>query len=260
MRIACLQMNISFGQPQANYENAEKMITEACKEQLDCIILPELWTTGYDLTKLQDIADTKAQEAINFLTAAAKKHSIHIIGGSVANTTDDGILNTMIIINRDGELVHKYSKVHLFQLMDEHLYLAGGKEKGIFILDGNTYGGVICYDIRFPEWIRSHVLSGAEAIFVTAEWPLTRLEHWRTLLMARAIENQCYVIACNRAGEDPNNVFAGHSMIIDPWGEIVAEASEKEEILFGEIDLSAVKTARSKIPVFTDRKPEFYTP
>ena len=117
---------------------------------------------------------------------------------------------------------------------------------------------MICYDIRFPEWVRTHTAEGAEALFVVAEWPLARLAHWRALLIARAIENQCYVIACNRSGSDPDNVFAGHSMIIDPWGEVLAEGSETEEILHAEIDLDKVKEVRSMIPIFTDRKPDFY--
>lgn len=118
---------------------------------------------------------------------------------------------------------------------------------------------MICYDIRFPEWIRAHTTKGAEAIFVVAEWPEPRLAHWRSLLIARAIENQCYVIACNRVGNDANNIFAGHSMIIDPWGEIIAEAGEKEEILTASINLDKVTEVRKTIPIFADRKPEYYT-
>jgi predicted amidohydrolase len=142
--------------------------------------------------------------------------------------------------------------------MDEHLYLAAGDEKGLFNLEDRKFAGVICYDIRFPEWIRAHTSEGAEALFVVAEWPAARLEHWRALLIARAIENQCYVIACNRSGHDPNNEFAGHSMIIDPWGEVIAEAGDNEEILSAEIELDLVKEIRKQIPIFTDRKPEFY--
>jgi omega-amidase len=95
-------------------------------------------------------------------------------------------------------------------------------------------------------------------MFVVAEWPIQRLEHWRALLIARAIENQCYVIACNRSGSDPNNTFAGHSMVIGPWGDVIAEAGEGQEILVAEIDLDQVKDARSRIPIFADRRPELY--
>jgi predicted amidohydrolase len=142
--------------------------------------------------------------------------------------------------------------------MDEHLYLEAGSKKGLFQLDDRLFAGVICYDIRFPEWIRAHTSEGAEALFVVAQWPIARLKHWRTLLIARAIENQCYVIACNRSGSDPNNQFAGHSLIIDPWGEVLAEAEEHEGIVSAEINLELVKEIRKQIPIFEDRKPNSY--
>jgi omega-amidase len=142
--------------------------------------------------------------------------------------------------------------------MDEHLYLEAGEEKGLFELDNRTFGGVICYDIRFPEWIRAHTAKGAEALFVVAEWPAPRLSHWRSLLIARAIENQCFVIACNRSGSDPNNEFAGHSMFIDPWGEVIAEAGANEELLSAVIELDLVKDIRKQIPIFEDRRPDLY--
>lgn len=256
LTISCLQMDISFGDPQTNFQAAKRMIMDACKRKTDIIILPELWTTGYDLQNLEQ--HENFHETIEFLQKTAEEHGIHIIGGSAAKTAEGCIYNSMPIINNKGQHVHTYSKLHLFKLMDEHLYLKSGKESGLFSLEGRKFAGVICYDIRFPEWIRRHVLEGAEAIFVTAEWPLKRLDHWRTLLIARAIENQCFVIACNRSGSDPNNEFAGHSMIIDPWGQMIAEAGQNEEILHAEIDLDQVQKVRETIPVFTDRKPDFY--
>jgi omega-amidase len=258
IKIACLQMDIAFGDPQNNYETAKTLIEKSLKEKPDVIVLPELWTTGYDLTRLDLIADEGANQTIKFLTELAKTHGVHFVGGSVANLGKTGVKNTMPIINKHGTIVHQYSKLHLFKLMDEHLYLEAGDEKGIFELDNRRFAGVICYDIRFPEWIRSHAAEGAEALFVVAEWPEPRLNHWRSLLIARAIENQCFVIACNRSGTDINNKFVGHSIIIDPWGEIIAEAGDQQEILTATIDLDLVKEVRSRIPVFDDRKPEFY--
>lgn len=258
LKIGILQMDITFGDIEQNYLKAEKMINQASKTQPDLLVLPELWTTGYDLTNLDTIADINSERTIKFLKAMAKKYSIGFVGGSVANKTETGIENTLLIIDRNGEVIHKYSKLHLFKLMDEHLYLSSGKERGLFSLYNHQFAGVICYDIRFPEWIRSHTARGAEALFVVAQWPMPRLAHWRALLIARAIENQCFVIGCNRSGSDPNNQFAGHSIVIDPWGEIICEADDTETILTAEFDLNKTKEVRSLIPVFSDRKPEFY--
>jgi omega-amidase len=258
LKIACLQMNIIFGNPQKNYQIAERLIENAQKDNPDIIVLPELWTTGYDLTRLDEIADEGASETIAFLKNAAKKYKVHFVGGSVANQGETGVKNSLLIIDKKGELIHQYSKLHLFKLMDEHLYLEAGDKKGLFELEDRQFAGVICYDIRFPEWIRAHTSHGAEALFVVAEWPATRLYHWRALLIARAIENQCYVIACNRSGDDPNNTFAGHSMIIDPWGEVITEAGADEEIITGEIDLNQVNEIRKQIPIFKDRQPGYY--
>ncbi|MEH7886488.1 carbon-nitrogen family hydrolase [Bacillus sp. JJ1609] len=257
-KIACLQMDIAFGNSKKNYDTAMNLMEKASSEKPDIIVLPELWTTGYDLANLKDQADADAREAAAFLKGSATKYNAHIVGGSVANKTDAGIENTMLVFDQSGELSGKYSKLHLFQLMDEHLYLAAGKQKGLFSLDSQKFAGLICYDIRFPEWVRAHALEEVEAMFVVAEWPIQRLEHWRALLIARAIENQSYIIACNRSGSDPNNKFAGHSMVIGPWGDIIAEAGEEQEILTAEIDLDQVKDARSRIPIFADRRPELY--
>jgi omega-amidase len=258
IKIACLQMDIAFGDPAKNYQTALALIKNALVEKPDILVLPELWTTGYDLTRLDEIADEGGAATLAFLRDSAQRNEVHFVGGSVANRSGTGVKNTLLVVNRAGRFVHGYNKLHLFQLMDEHLYLESGNEKGLFELDGHSFAGVVCYDIRFPEWIRAHMATGAEALFVVAEWPAIRLAHWRSLLIARAIENQCYVIACNRVGSDPNNLFAGHSIIIDPWGEIVTEAGSEEEILTGEIDLDLVKDIRSKLPVFKDRKPEYY--
>jgi omega-amidase len=258
MRIALIQLDIAFGNPGANYAVAEDKIHKAAAGNPDCIILPELWTTGYDLTRLEDIADPGGNTVKEFISSLSKHYKTNIIAGSVASSGPPGITNSMFMFNRQGELIGEYSKLHLFRLMDEHLYLQPGETKGLFELDGSLCAGLICYDIRFPEWVRAHTAQGAEVLFVSAEWPLARLSHWRALLISRAIENQCYVVACNRAGKDPANTFAGHSMIIDPWGDILCEASESEQILTGTIDLQKVQEVRAQIPIFADRRPHMY--
>ncbi|WP_142384784.1 carbon-nitrogen family hydrolase [Bacillus sp. M6-12] len=257
-KIACIQLDIVFGSPVQNYQNAEEKIKQAAAEKPDVIVLPELWTTGYDLSRLDEIADSHAEVTLELLKKWAKQYNVSFVGGSVANKTDDGVLNTLLVVNSAGEVVKQYSKLHLFKLMDEHKFLLPGSSDGNFTLENIPCAGFICYDIRFPEWIRTHTAKGAEVLFISAEWPLARLAHWRALLITRAIENQCFVVACNRSGSDPNNEFAGHSMIIDPWGEIVAEAGTGEEILTASVDFSQSVDIRKQIPIFQDRRPEFY--
>jgi omega-amidase len=258
IKIACLQLDIAFGNPEENERRVEVEMEKISKNQPDVVVLPELWTTGYDLTRLDEIADENGTRTKAFIQKLAKLHHVNIVAGSIAKKTANGVTNTMYVVDRNGIIVGEYSKLHLFQLMDEHLYLQPGKEMGLFTLENIRCAGVICYDIRFPEWIRVHMVQGAEVLFVVAEWPFPRLAHWRTLLAARAIENQCYVIACNRAGSDPNNVFAGHSLVIDPWGEIVAEASKEPCTLMAQIDLKKVSEVRKQIPIFADRRADDY--
>lgn len=258
MKVICLQIDIAFGNPERNKQTVQSELAKALKYEPDVVVLPELWTTGYDLTRLNAIADREGEDTKAFLSKLAKENKVNIVAGSIAKETVNGVFNTMYIFDRNGTVVNEYSKTHLFKLMDEHLYLQQGHSRGEFRLDDIPCAGFICYDIRFPEWIRAHTTTGAEIVFVVAQWPLPRLEHWRTLLKSRAIENQCYLVACNRAGSDPANQFAGHSLIIDPWGEIIAEAGQDSEILIAQLDLTKVPAVRKQIPIFEDRRPDLY--
>lgn len=258
LKIACLQLDIAFGDPHANYAYVEAKLNEAIRAKPDIIVLPELWDTGYDLTRLDDIADPDGVRVKRLCSHYAKTNAVYIVAGSIAQKTEQGFTNTMYVFDQDGQSIAQYSKLHLFKLMDEHLYLQPGEQTNLFSIGQTLCAGVICYDIRFPEWIRVHTNAGAEVLFVVAQWPAPRLAHWKALLTSRAIENQCYVVACNRVGSDPNNIFGGHSLIIDPWGNIIAEAGEHEEMLTGSIELALVKEIRSQIPIFADRRPELY--
>ena len=221
MKIACVQMNINFGEPETNFHAVEKYIREAAAFHADTIVFPEMWNTGYALSQLDSLADIDGQKTKQMLTKLAKEYRVNIIGGSVATKRADKFFNTMYVVNRTGKVVAEYDKAHLFKLMDEHLFMNAGQSTNTFELDGITCGGVICYDLRFPEWIRTHVLKGAKILFIPAEWPAKRIDHWQLLLQARAIENQCFIVAVNRVGSDPGNDFNGHSMVIAPWGELL---------------------------------------
>lgn len=258
MKIACVQMNIAFGEPEKNFEAAQKYIKEAAKAQVDVIVLPEMWNTGYALNQLGEIADVNGEKTKQLLAQNAKQFGVNIVGGSVSTKKDDGFFNTMYVANRAGDIIAEYDKVHLFKLMDEHLFINAGKSSNVFEIDGVTCGGVICYDLRFPEWIRTHVLKEAKVMFIPAEWPKPRIDHWQLLLQARAIENQCFIVAVNRVGSDPNNEFNGHSMVVAPWGELLIKNQSSEGIYYADLDLAEVDRVRKTIPIFQDRRPELY--
>ncbi|MBA9085288.1 putative amidohydrolase [Fontibacillus solani] len=259
-QIALIQTDITLGDPSRNRDYLKNQMEIAASSEVkpDVIILPEMWNTGYALDIIHEIADPNGEESREWIAEFAKSHGIHVVAGSIAEKRDAGVFNTMRIFSASGEEAASYSKIHLFRLMEEEKHLTSGDQIVSFELDGVLAGASICYDIRFPELARSLSLLGAKVLFVSAEWPHPRLHHWRTLLMARAIENQMYVVACNRTGASGKDSFFGHSMIIDPWGEIVAEGGEDEEIVTGSINLSLVDQVRSKIPVFDDRRPHLY--
>jgi omega-amidase len=257
MKIGCIQLSVRYGKVEDNYQQAERCIREAAEKGAEIVVLPEMWNTGYDLKNLAHIADVNGERSLNFFTSLAKELHIHIIGGSVATNRNGEFFNTMYTVNKDGVMVGEYDKAHLFRALDEHLYLQSGDKTNIFKLDELVAGGVICYDIRFPEWLRVHALEGAQVLFVPAQWPTERIDHWQTLLRARAIENQCYIVAVNRTARNVQN-YNGHSMIIEPWGDIIWLGGESEEVAVIDVDFSKVEEIRNRIPVYEDRRPELY--
>ncbi|WP_077213547.1 carbon-nitrogen family hydrolase [Bacillus dakarensis] len=258
MKIAIVQMNIAFADSNKNFAAIKEYVEEASKAKADVIVFPEMWNTGYALDRLSTHADTDGEKTKKVLAELAEKYRVNIVGGSVATKKGEHFYNTMYIVNRAGEIISEYDKAHLFKLMDEHLFMNAGQKENLFELDDVTCGGIICYDLRFPEWIRTHTLAGAKIMFVPAQWPATRIDHWQLLLQARAIENQCYVVGVNRVGSDPNNEFNGHSMVIAPWGELLVSQSTAEGILYAELDMAEVERVRETIPVFQDRRSELY--
>lgn len=259
-QIALIQMDIALGDPDANFQRAAEKIEEAMHAAVkpDVIVLPEMWNTGYSLSNIGQLADHSGSRTKHVFGELAQRYGVHIIAGSVADSDGEHVRNTIYAFDRSGQMHANYSKIHLFRLMEEEKHLTAGEKRGDLQLDGHAAGMMICYDIRFPELARKLALGGAKILFVPAEWPHPRLHHWRSLLIARAIENQMYVCGINRVGRDAANVFCGHSMIVDPWGEVIAEADEAEAIVSAAVDLAKTDEVRGRIPVFQDRRPELY--
>ncbi len=255
------QMDIQAGQPEQNLAVVESWIEESARRGSDLVVFPELWDTGFDLDRASEL--TAAMDSGRFARIAelARTHRIHVVGSMLERATmggDDRFFNTAAWFTPEGAIAGMYRKIHLFRLMEEDRYLHAGDALPVFDLPWGKTSVAICYDLRFPELFRRYALAGAQLIVIPAQWPITRVAHWETLLKARAIENQVFVIACNRVGREGKVKFAGHSVILDPWGEPVISAGEEPALLTAAVDLDEVEQVHQKLTVFEDRRPELY--
>ncbi|MEG6584489.1 carbon-nitrogen family hydrolase [Dendrosporobacter sp. 1207_IL3150] len=258
MKIAILQMDIILGDVEANRQKARTMITEGIRQGVTLFVLPEMWTTGYKLDQISELAEQENGPSIKMLKQLATEHSVEIITGSIAEARNNKVYNTAYVIDKTGEVIAKYSKIHLIGLMAEEKHITPGDQKCSFDLSIGKSGLIICYDIRFTELPRSLALAGCTTLFIPAQWPELRGDHWRILNLARAIENQMFVISANTVNGRGRGKMYGHSMIINPWGEIIMEGGEGEELIIADVDFSIVHEIRKRLPVFTDRRPEYY--
>lgn len=260
LTVSLIQMDVAAGQPQVNLDRAQAWVQQAAQAGADLVVLPELWGCGYDLAHAAQHADELGTGLFAEMAAMAQAHGVYL-AGSLLERREAGFLNTAALYGPDGDLCGHYSKAHLFRLMDEHRYLQAGDAMPLFDLPWGRTALAVCYDLRFPELFGHYAREGAVLVVVPAQWPARRVEHWRTLLRARAIENQMAVVACNRVGQDGDDgePFGGHSTLCDAWGEVVIEGDGDEEtLLTAAVDLSIAAQARSFIPVLQDRRSDLY--
>ena len=253
IQFSLAQMDIKFGNIEDNFHTATSFIKQAAKAQSEFIIFPELWTTGYDLQSATKFADQIDRGIFKKIERLSHIYQINI-GGSILEVEGNHIFNTFTLHNPDHGLINTYRKTHLFRPMSEHLYLTAGNTYSTVSYPWGNMGVCICYDLRFPEIFRKYAEMDCEIILICAEWPAERIHHWRTLLQARAIENQIYIVAVNRVGNDPNITYGGNSCIINPDGQEIIHGNMDQELLTAEIDLDTIKLYREKFNILQDRR------
>lgn len=262
IRVGVLQLDVALGDRARNQETLRRRLASALvpSDLPTVVTVPEIWDVGYALDRAGELADPEGAAAAEFLGAAAREYGVWFAGGSVLASVPEGFVNRAQVIAPDGRLVDYYDKAHLIRLMDEDKHFIPGRRPCRFDLDGVSAGCVVCYDIRFCEWVRTYAIEGTELLFVSAQWPLSRIDQWEALLRARAIENQMFVVACNRCGATDGTRFGGRSLILGPKGETLFRAGEGEGegAGFAEIDTDEVRKARKFLTVFEDRVPEIY--
>ena len=228
LRLGIIQLATEIGQVDKNFETLTEKVRAVAKQGADVVVLPETWNTGFMTgPELHALADESGQRAQALLGELAQSEHVNIFGGSVAVKEGDSIYNRTYVYNRKGEVLSTYDKMHGFSPAKENEYFTGGNSIHNFTLDGVLCSSATCYDIRFPELIRKSALQGIELFFLPAQWPLLRLHHWQILNQARAIENQMFFCSVNGCGTIGKLPMAGHSMVVDPWGEVLLECDEK---------------------------------
>lgn len=257
LKVSLAQLDVRLGRPEENVPRAFEWIEQASRSGSQLIVFPELWSCGYDLEHLESYANELKTGLWNELSQKAA--ACHIaIAGSLIEKDGSHFYNTSALFDSEGLVRGIYRKIHLFRTIDEDKFLTSGDLPVVADTPWGKTGLATCYDLRFPELFRLYAISGATLMILPAEWPTRRVDHWRTLIRARAIENQCIVVAVNAAGTYKTDTYAGHSAIISSWGETIVEAGEEEFLITSEIDLSEVEITRKRIPVFEDRRPDLY--
>ena len=246
MKVTILQRDIVWADPAENVKRADEAID--CNPGSDLYVLPEMFSTGF-CTQPEGIAEPADNDTLAWMKVKAARTGA-AIAGSIAIHEGGKYYNRFHFVTPDGN-VTTYDKKHLFTFGGEHNRFTAGTERKIVTFKGVRILLEICYDLRFPMWSRNR--GDYDMIIYVASWPTPRLEAWKALLTARAIENQCYVAGVNRVGTDPGNEYCGGSRVIDPYGKVIAECEDsKETEATAEVDLNVLEAFRAKFPVLND--------
>jgi omega-amidase len=257
LRISLAQLNFRFGAVDENVTRAIEWIKKSADIGSDLVLLPELWASGYDLENWVKYATPINGGVFKLLTEYAHKYNI-TIGSSLLEAKDRRAYNTFVLHGCDGKIWGVYRKIHRFRLLQEEKWLGAGDTLALAKTTWGLVGLSTCYDLRFPEMFRPYAAAGARLSLIVAEWPERRVVHWSKLLQARAIENQMFVAGVNKVGESQGVKLGGYSAVVDPWGNLLVEGRDSEDLLTIDIDLEEADKARRHIPVFQDRRPDIY--
>ena len=248
MRVSLVQTSLWWEEKEKNLIKSEQIIQSQAKKGVDLILFPEMSFTGFSMNT--DLTGEQDEYTLRVMSEVAKANSINIGFGWVEKT-DLKSKNRYTVVNRNGDVVFSYSKIHPFSYAGEDKKFVRGNEIAVFLLDEINLSGFICYDLRFPELFRA-VADDVHAIIIPACWPAKRAEHWNTLLKARAIENQLYIFAVNCVGDIGGVHYSGDSCVINPEGEIEKKLSHKSGVLTYDFT-DDVSDYRKRFPVLNDR-------
>ena len=257
LNISAIQMSADIGNKYNNFKKIKYLVERDVSEDVDVIILPEVWSVGWSCSYFERCAEpAESNETLEFLSGIAKEYNSYVLGGSYIEENNGQYFNTCPAFDRNGELIAKYSKMHLYSSYgaDENKYITCGKSPVMIDIDGIKTGLTICYDIRFPEIFRAYRKAGAELLVNMAAWGLHKPIPWETLTRCRAIENQAYMIALTQSGKITDEEWnIGHSRIFNYTGETLAEIKEQNEgAMSAVLNFSPLRKYRSECRIMDD--------
>jgi omega-amidase len=253
MQVLGCQFEIAWEDKPANFAKVQQMVAEQSPPAGSLIVLPEMFATGFSMNVAR-IAEPQQGETHSFLSKLAERWQSYVIGGVATQDAAGKGRNEAIVFDCAGKEIARYCKQQPFTLGGERDHYVAGSQWVSAACGEFSVTPFVCYDLRFPELFRPAVADGAQVIVVIANWPQSREAHWTALLRARAIENQAYVVGVNRCGNDPRLVYPGHSIIVDPQGNTLAEADEREQVLSADLNLKDLVDYRRKFPALADMR------
>jgi predicted amidohydrolase len=270
--VSCVQFTARDDDKDGTVKTCLDLIDRAAAQGAQLVVLPEVWTgLGYSTpTRYREIAEPVPGPTTDLLAAKAREHRLHIVGSLYAEAGQDRYHNLTPVIAPDGDIVGSYVKTHLFDAPDrvdiqggirESDKVQAGADLPVFDTDLGPLGVTVCSDLRFPEVYRVLTLRGARIIVCASAFLSPRLDHWEFFIRARAAENQVYVVASGQVGTEPASgiSFVGRSMIADPWGTVIATASDVEGVVTAHLDLGLIDVMRNRYPLLDQRRPDLYT-
>jgi omega-amidase len=257
MQVIGCQFDIAWEDKAANFERVRALVHDMSVEPGALLVLPEMFATGFSM-QLEKIVEREQGPTQQFLSQLARETRVYVIGGVATDSADGRGRNEALVVDPQGNEILRYCKLHPFSFGGENKHFLPGDETACFHWGAFQVAPFVCYDLRFPEVFRHQTRLGAHVLVVIANWPAARDAHWQTLLRARAIENQAYVIGVNRVGSDPKLAYAGHSMIIDPRGEPLAIAGETPQLVQAQLQIEPLIEYRRQFPALGDMRSEYF--
>ncbi len=252
MKVAAIQHDIHWADRQSNFRDLEILISDAAAVGAQFVILTEMFSTGFVVDQ-PDIGEAEGGESSQFLNRMAREYNVWIAGSCPEiGEGDPRPYNSLVLASPDGT-EHRYRKIHPFTYGGEHKHFRPGTDHTSVDVHGVRVSLSVCYDLRFADeyWAQAQ---HTDLYVIPANWPISRREHWMALLKARAIENQAYVVGCNRVGDGGGLHYSGDSMIINPLGEVLSQGADSQTILFADVEASTVAATREKFPFLQDRR------